>query len=67
LQRPAPVEERAGSGRDDHRHRIHGIGEGDKVGCADEAEQDQRQRKTGQVLRIDRERDEQQEKQVSLH
>jgi hypothetical protein len=61
LQRPTPVEERAGGGCDDHRHRVHRIRQGDEIGRTDKAEQDQRQRKTGQVLRIDRERDEQQE------
>ena len=67
LQRPAPVEKGAGGGRDHHRHRIHRIGQRHEVGRADEAEQDQRQRKTGQVLGIDRERNERQKQQVSLH
>jgi hypothetical protein len=37
------------------------------LGRADEAEQDQRQRKTSQVLGIDRERNERQKQRVSPH
>ena len=37
------------------------------LGRADEAEQDKRRCKTGQVLGIDRERNERQEQQVSPH
>lgn len=66
-QRPAPVEERAGGGRDDHRHRIDRVDQRNEIGRPDEAEQDQRQCKTGEVLGIDRERDEYQEQQVGLH